>query len=116
MLYFVMDHKVTDAHRNFGISKASAVKVYAMLRDVCAKIVLNDLAENKLGGYGRTVEIDETQVTHSKAHKGRPHERQDLWVVGGVERETRRKFAVPVKCRNRETLFQLISHFVLEGL
>jgi hypothetical protein len=40
---------------------------------------------------------------------------EDLWVVGGLERETRRTFTCLVRRRDHLTLFAIIQHFVKPG-
>jgi hypothetical protein len=115
ILFFVLDLEVSLAGRNYKVNQQTAVDYYSMLREVCSIIILNDLAREKLGGPEKVVEIDETLVAKRKYDKGKPLERSDVWVVGGVERDTRRTFACPVKRRNKSTLFKLISHFVANG-
>ena len=44
----------------------------------------------KIGGRGRTVEIDETLIARRKYNRGRLVEQQ--WLFGGIERETGRFF------------------------
>lgn len=65
----------------------------------CYKVVLNGIMDNKvkLGGPGRTVEIDESKFGKRKYHRG--HKVEGQWVFGGIERETGRVFMVPVEDR-----------------
>lgn len=45
-----------------------------------------ELDNEKIGGPGRTVEIDESKFGKRKYHRGK---RVDgVWVFGGIERET----------------------------
>lgn len=67
----------------------------------------------KMGGIGRTVEIDESKFGKRKYHRGRKVE--GTWVFGGVERETGRVFMVPVKCRSSAYLVPILEHFVESG-
>lgn len=67
----------------------------------------------KIGGPGKTVEIDESKFGKRKYHRGR---RVDgTWVFGGVERDTGRIFMVPVKKRSANYLVPIIQHFILPG-
>jgi len=52
----------------------------------------------KLGGYGHTVNIDESKFGRRKHHRG--HRVEGKWVFGGYERETGNCFMVPVESCN----------------
>ena len=52
--------------------------------------MLSFSADEKLGGEGRVVEIDESKFGRQKYHRGRRVDGQ--WVFGGVERESKRCF------------------------
>jgi hypothetical protein len=106
---------VTKASVHLEVAEATAIDYYSLFREVCAIVILNDLTRVKLGGPGRVVEIDESLVSKRKYERGKILARSNLWVVGGIERETRRTFACPVRRRNKPTLFTLISHFVAKG-
>jgi hypothetical protein len=115
MLFFAMDMPVTQAAKDFDVDDKTAVDLYSMLRETCAIDLLDNLAKKKIGGPGRVVEIDEAKVSKHKYHRGRKTARQNIWCLGGVERESRRSFAVLVKKRDRATLFPLIERFVERG-
>jgi hypothetical protein len=110
-----MDIPVTQAAQNFDVAETTAVDFYSMLREVCAVRLLNDLVHTKIGGPGKTVEVDEAKVSKHKYSKGRRTARQNIWCVGGIERESRRSFAVLVKRRNRRTIFPLLERFIQKG-
>ena len=67
-------------------------------RDICYNIV-SEISSDKIGGHGLTVEIDESKFGKNKYHKGRYIEGQ--WIFGGICRETKEFFVVPVA---RETV------------
>ena len=67
----------------------------------------------KIGGEGKTVEIDEPKFGRRKYNVGRLVEGQ--WVFGGICRETREFFLVPVEARNAETLLQVIKDYIESG-
>ena len=57
----------------------------------------------KLGGPGRTVEIDEAKIGRRKYNRGRLIKGQ--WIFGGYERDSKKIFIVPVEDRTgRNTL------------
>ena len=49
----------------------------------------------KIGGPGKTVQIDESKVGKRKYHRG--HRVEGQWVFGGIEEDTRKCFLVPVE-------------------
>lgn len=67
----------------------------------------------KLGGDNCTVEIDESKFGKRKYNVGRVIEGQ--WVFGGICRESKNFFMVPVHQRNSETLLPIIKEKILPG-
>ena len=78
---------------------------------MCSEILENDC--EKIGGQGKTVEIDESKFGKRKYHRGKRVE--GVWVFGGIERESRRSFFRIVEDRSAETLIPIIKEFVLPG-
>jgi len=83
------------------------------LRNICSWKILN--RNIKLGGRGKTVEIDEAmcgakhKYNHSRVSEG-------AWVFGMVERFTGRSLAFRVPNRSRETLVtRLVREFIEPG-
>ncbi|XP_068219505.1 uncharacterized protein [Palaemon carinicauda] len=74
--------------------------------------------QEPIGGVDVEVEIDETLITHSKYHKGRPL--TQCWLFGGIER-TSKKFFVEALIdpgadnRKSETLIPLINRYIKPG-
>ena len=68
----------------------------------------------KLGGPNKIVEVDESKFGRRKYHRGHPVKCQ--WVFGGVERESGRKFLVPVPDRTAETLVAIIRDWIEPGI
>lgn len=81
----------------------------------CREVLHNSMIVNKirLGGPGKIVEIDESKFGRRKYNRGRIVEGQ--WVFGGIERESKHCFMVPVEKRNRETLIPLITEWIVPG-
>ena len=79
------------------------------------EVIVNWVSERscKIGGEGRVVEIDESKFGKRKYNVGRLIEGQ--WVFGGICRETRECFMVPVENRDSETLVRLIKDYIKPG-
>ena len=78
---------------------------------MCTAILENE--STKIGGEGKTVEIDESKFGKRKFHKGR---RVDgVWVFGGIERETKLCFFQTVENRTADTLVSIIKDNILPG-
>lgn len=69
--------------------------------------------EEKIGGVGEIVEIDESKFGKRKYNVGRVIEGQ--WVFGGICRNTRSCFLVPVESRDRDTLLTIIKDKIIPG-
>jgi transposase-like protein len=64
----------------------------------------------KIGGPGKTVEIDESKFGKRKCNRG--HHVEGQWIFGGVERGTGRSFFVPVENRTQRTLMDTILTWI----
>lgn len=69
--------------------------------------------EGKIGGEGTIVEIDESKFGKRKYNVGRIIDGQ--WVFGGVCRETRQCFMIPVEKRDTNTLLNIIKEKIEPG-
>ena len=69
--------------------------------------------EGKIGGEGTVVEIDESKFGKRKYNVGRVIEGQ--WVFGGLCRDTRSCFMVPVEKRDSDTLLRIIEEKIHPG-
>ena len=65
---------------------------------------------NKIGGENRTVEIDESVFSKRKYNKGRMA--MQKWVVGGIERESRKMFLIHMEKRDAKALTKVIKENV----
>lgn len=69
----------------------------------------------RIGGIGKTVEIDETKLFKRKNHTGRMVGLSG-WLFGGIEREDKTKmFMVLVPDRTAETLISCIQQYISPG-
>ena len=84
-----------------GISLRTNATTLAKIRQICSLKILH--GNIKLGGRGKTVEIDESMFGHKrKYNRGRVSE--GAWVFGMVERGSGRALTFCVPGRVRETL------------
>ncbi|XP_068228700.1 uncharacterized protein [Palaemon carinicauda] len=98
-------------HREIGWTNKTIVGWSTFIREVLENYC--ELVRKPIGGPGLTVEIDESKFGKRRYHKGVRVDAQ--WVFGGICRETREFFAVPVETRDRETLLALIKKYVVPG-
>jgi len=92
-----------------GMSKTSSVD----WRSFCSEVTENWLQnQNSIGGAGVIVEIDETLLVRRKYNRGR--QLSQVWVFGGIERVTKKKFIVPLlgTDRSADTLIPLIKKYI----
>ena len=96
-----------------GLSLRTVITALQRLRDICSLKILH--GNLKLGGRGKTIEIDESMFGHKrKYNRGRVG--QGTWVFGMVERGTGQALAFRVLNRTRETLVTgLVQKFVEPG-
>ncbi|RUS73525.1 hypothetical protein EGW08_018710 [Elysia chlorotica] len=97
-------------------SSETVADCYSYCREVCTEALLSSRAEGtptQIGGPNLTVEVDEAKFGKRKYHRGRVVEGQ--WVLGGICRETRDCFLVPVEDRGADTLLSIIRERVAPG-
>lgn len=92
-------------------STETIVDWYTYSMELCCQIVAEK--SQSIGGPGYTVEIDEAKFGKRKYNKGRLVD--GVWVFGGICRETKECFLVPVKKRDSQTLIPLIQKHILPG-
>jgi hypothetical protein len=72
--------------------------------------------QEKVGGPGKYVEIDETCIAKQKHHRGKPKMGASQWIFGGIERgEGGLMFAFRVPDRKMKTLYPLICKHVAKN-
>ena len=96
-----------------SLSKPTVVRALGELRTICSNKVLN--AGIKIGGLGKTVEIDESKFGAKRKYK-RGRVSEGLWVFGIVERGSQKVLLFRVPDRTRETLVHcLITTHIQPG-
>ena len=87
-------------------------------RSFCSEVTLEWFKNQQpIGGDDVVVEIDETFFVKRKYERGR--NLSSVWLFGGIERVTKRKFIVPLIGQNRDrsaaTLLPIIKKYILPG-
>ena len=90
-------------------------------RSFCSEVTDKWFSEQEaIGGVGVEVEIDETLIAKRKYHRGRIL--GQIWVFGGIERISKKKFVIPLlnedveqEKRSKETLLPLITKYIKPG-
>lgn len=94
-------------------SRETVADLYSYCREVCVESLFSGDIVKKIGGLNCVVEIDEAKFGKRKYNRGRVVEGQ--WVLGGICRETKESFFVPVEDRSAETLCGIIEKHVEKG-
>ena len=111
LLYVLNGFNYAFVRDELSLSDKSINDWSSFCREVIVNWVFNK--SKKIGGEGFTVEIDESKFGKRKYNVGRVVEGQ--WVFGGICRESRQFFMVPVEDRTSETLLQVIKDFIASG-
>jgi len=95
-----------------SVSDKTVTSVFSLLRNSCFQLVY-DKEKEPIGGPGYTIEVDETLMSRRKYNRGRML--GDMWIFGGICRETGSFFAYLVPNRKSETLLEIIQSNILPG-
>lgn len=110
-------YKQSDAIENLEIKSEACVD----WRSFCSEVTLDWFEhQDAIGGENVVVEIDETVIVKRKQNTGRIL--KQLWLFGGIERNSKKHFIVPLQDpdnislpRNRDTLFPIIEKYIKPG-
>ena len=92
-----------------NVSRNTVTNYFQAFRQAC-NFYFERKHQCQIGGEGLNVEIDETVIAKRKYNVGRiPSE---VWVFGGICRETGERFAFQVPDRKASTLLPLIQEYV----
>ena len=100
---------------NLGITRKTSVD----WRSFCSEVTEDWLSnQDSIGGDGIVVEIDETLIAKRQYERGRVL--SQIWVFGGIERVSKKKFVVPLigpvgEKRDAGTLLPLIEKYIRRG-
>lgn len=95
------NNDLTSIQRSLRLSKATLIS----WRSLCSQVCMSWLnRQDQIGGPGVVVEVDETHLVYGKS--------VDVWIFGGIERESKKKFLIPVEDRGADTLLELVKTFI----
>ena len=106
------DYSSKQTQFEVGVNKNTVSFYFKQFRNACFEHVINQDFP-LIGGEGKTVEIDETLVSKRKYHRGRML--SQIWVFGGICRETGEIFMRVVDDRTAPTLLDAIYHCIAPG-
>lgn len=101
----------TAAHES-KVSGHTITRLFKIFRKACCSFIESNPSP-LIGGPGLSVEVDETFMSQAKYHRGR--QLLQIWIFGGICRETREIFAQVVPRRDSDTLMQVISDNIAIG-
>jgi transposase-like protein len=111
--YWSQRASIQTTEHETGISKMTISSFFIILRDSASD--WNEKHFAQIGGEGTIVEIDESQYSKRKSNAGRIVPNSDVWLFGGICRNTKECFVVPVADRTHETLMPLIQKYIAPG-
>ena len=113
LYYFIRDNQQQEELR-FQLRINSATTIVDW-KNFCREVMVEYFIRHPiiLGGEGRIVEIDEALLVRRKYNVGRIVRQQ--WVFGLYDVGSKRGFVCTVENRTRETLYAIISQYILPG-
>uniref|UniRef100_A0A2A4JDY6 ISXO2-like transposase domain-containing protein n=1 Tax=Heliothis virescens TaxID=7102 RepID=A0A2A4JDY6_HELVI len=112
LLHFFRRDKVSQAARDVGVTRKTAIQIYHYLREVCEVAEAHD--RDMIGGDNDIVEVDETHLYTNKYHRGRLLQRQ-TWSFGCISRLTKKIHVELILNKNRATLDPIIQQNVRQN-
>lgn len=108
---WILKYPTSVITREVNVSKRTVSKIMNHCRELLSFWLME--TGEVIGGINHIVEIDESCFGRRKYNRGRIH--PQLWVIGGIDRNTKRCFLVMTRRRNAATLEQIISRYVENG-
>ena len=105
--WWCQDLDQAQIKHELGLAESTGVDWDSFCRDVCEITLLEN--SERLGGEGKTVQIDESKFGKRKYHSGRP------MVFGGIKQDSRKCFLVAVEKRDEGTLLPIIQKWIAPG-
>ena len=109
--YWCQDLSQAQMKHELGLAESTGVDWCNFCREVCEVIVFDE--SERIGGPGKTVQIDESKFGKRKYHRG--HHVEGQWVFGGIEGDSRKCFLVAVEKRDEATLLPIIRRWIEPG-
>ena len=106
---------IQRACSELNLNSQTVVDYFGFCRDVCYVICTN--SSEPIGGPSKIVELDESYITTTRFNNERVlrDEKKKVWVFGGIEKQSKKYFILRVYRRDKDTLVNLIKHFILPG-
>ena len=101
----------TTSHE-IGVHINTVTYYFTMFRNACDSYFIS-IDAPKIGGVGKTVQIDEILICRRKYNVGRLL--NHVWIFGGVCVEDKQFFCLAVPNRKNETLEKEIRNYILPG-
>lgn len=108
---WILKYSKQTLTRETGFSDVTVAKLLSKFRQLLCVWLIE--TSTKIGGVGKTVEIDESAFGRRKYNRGRITKTR--WVVGGVERGSKKCFLKIVERRDQNTLHRVIEEYVEPG-
>ena len=112
MYCWALEYPCELAAHEVKVSLPTVSNFFQAFRQACRHTIENE-PQQPIGGVGYNVEIDESIISKRKNNVGRVL--NEIWVFGGVCRETHERFIFKVNNRNAETLLPIIEEMILPG-
>ncbi|XP_063221898.1 uncharacterized protein LOC134530720 [Bacillus rossius redtenbacheri] len=100
--------------RHCHVSQKTVQEWSHFCREVMLSLYLTECL-GKIGGAGSIVEIYGANVGKPKYKSRRGRSDEELWVFGGIERNTNRIFVIPVEVLTSKSLMCMIEEFIMPG-
>jgi transposase-like protein len=116
IIYFwCHDFTQKQVEHELQISKKTLIDWYRFCRDiVCYHFENEAISNDKIGGEGQIIEIDESVFSKRKYCRGRLV--KETWVFGGVNRNNKEELFIEiVPDRSKETLLEVIKRRIKLG-
>ena len=105
--YSYKDATYRTLQREIRIEAEAICKWMKYIRDIYSEHIIRN--STRIGGAGRTVEVDESSLARRK------HKLVRQWAFGGIDTTTREVFLVPVHHRDADTLLVVLQDYVRPG-
>lgn len=111
LLGWILKYPLSVIVKEVCVSRNTVTKLINIFRDVLTYWLLE--TSEKIGGVGEIVEIDESAFGKRKYNVGRITKVR--WVVGGIDRRSKKCFLKVVDKRDANTLVNIINENVVSG-
>ena len=112
-IFLVRKFEITSfLNNNLSFREHTITDWKNFLRELCVEIYL--VNPQPIGGHVHVVEIDENKFGHSNYSRGRML--SGRWIIGGIDRNTKKVFTIPVQDRSAVTLVPLIVKYIFQVL